>query len=497
MSRSVEIRLERLEVKRKKQLGNKMLRLFPDWLETELRQHDWAIETKGEQGVPRPEWQYQALPAQHAFHTDLSTRFKGYSGPIGSGKSYALVYEALFLSRMNPGLLGLVGAPTYRMLEDSTQRTFFEVLAAEGIDYIFHKQENRLRFPANGSEVIFRTMENPERLRGPNLAWFALDELTYTREEAWTRLLGRLRHPQARRLCGCAVWTPKGYDWVHHRFVEEQHPDYRLVQATPKENTYLPPDFYDQLKESYAERFYRQEVLGEYLDIFGGNAYYAFCEENVRPVEYDPSLPLCWALDFNVDPMCSLICQIEEYKPRAWSPPWACSKVLRVLDEIVLSDSNTEASAEEFIHRTANLRGFPRPVPLIIYGDASGNSRTTKSTRTDYELLREIFRHWPAHYRVALRTNTANPVVRDRVNTVNSVLRNTSGVRSILIDPKCRELIKDLHQVKWRRDAAGNPTGDLDKSDSQRTHVSDALSYLVAQEWGLRPSGGERPGFVQ
>jgi hypothetical protein len=70
----------------------------------------------------------------------------------------------------------------------------------------------RLRFPANGSEIIFRTMENPERLRGPNLAWFALDELTYTHEAAWTRLLDRLRHPHARRLCGCAVWTPKGYD---------------------------------------------------------------------------------------------------------------------------------------------------------------------------------------------------------------------------------------------------------------------------------------------
>ena len=78
---------------------------------------------------------------------------------------------------MNPGLLGLVGAPTYRMLQDSTQRTFFEVLAAEGIDYAFNKQENRLRFSSNGSEIIFRTMENPERLRGANLAWFALDEL--------------------------------------------------------------------------------------------------------------------------------------------------------------------------------------------------------------------------------------------------------------------------------------------------------------------------------
>jgi len=444
--------------------------------------------------LPATDWQYQALPAQREFHADLTSRFKGYSGPIGSGKSFALVYESLFLSRMNPGLLGLVGAPTYQMLRDSTQRSFFEVLAVEGIDYTFKKQENRLRFTANGSEIIFRTMENPERLRGANLAWFALDELTYTREDAWTRILGRLRHPDARRLCGCAVWTPKGYDWVHQRFIEQRSPEYKLVQATPKENTHLPADFYDQLKECYADRFYRQEVLGEYLDIYGGNAYYAFSEDNLREVRYERDLGLCWALDFNVDPMCSVICQIEEFRDLSWDR--ATNRVLRVVDEIVLANSNTEAAVEEFIRRTSNLKGFPWPIPLTIYGDASGSSRTTKTGRTDYQVIQDMFKN-NHQYRINMRQNTANPAVRDRVNTMNNMLKSVSDQRNVLIDPKCRELIKDLRQVRWHRDAAGNPTGDLDKSDAQRTHVSDALSYLVAQEWGLRPSGGERPGFVR
>ena len=380
------------------------------------------------------------------------------------------------------------------MLRDATQRTFFEVLAAEGIDYTFRKQENRLRFTANGSEIIFRTMENPDRLRGANLAWFALDELTYTREEAWTRILGRLRHPEARRLCGCAVWTPKGYDWVHQRFLEQRSPEYRLVQATPKENTHLHADFYDQLKESYAERFYRQEVLGEYLDISGGNSYYAFSEENVRKVGYDAGLGLCWALDFNVDPMCSVICQIEEIKVRPWLP--VSDRMLRVVDEIVLKDSNTEAAVEEFISRTSQLKGFPRQIPVTIYGDASGNSRTTKAARTDYQLIQEIFKHHP-NYRIAMRQNTANPAVRDRVNTMNNMLKTASDLRTVFIDPKCQELIKDLRQVHWHRDATGNPTGALDKSDAQRTHVSAALSYLVAQEWGLRPFAGVLPELMQ
>ena len=97
---------------------------------------------------------------------------------------------------------------------------------------------------------------------------------------------------------------------------------YRLSpgEATARENIHLPADFYDQVRECYAERFYRQEALGEYLDVFKGNAYYAFSEENVRPVEYDRDLALCWALDFNVDPMCAVICQIEETKTRPGPP---------------------------------------------------------------------------------------------------------------------------------------------------------------------------------
>lgn len=492
-TRTLQRRLDRLEHSR--HTSRSHVRAFPAWLEPEIDGHGWAASNVI--NIDSADWRYDTLPAQRVFHGNLTARFKGYSGPIGSGKSHALIYEALLLSRLNPGLLGLIAAPTYRMLQDSTQRAFFEVLAVEGIDHVFRKQDNRLRFTSNGSEIIFRTLENPERLRGPNLAWFAVDELTYAREEAWTRLLGRLRHPQARRLCGCGVWTPKGYDWVHRRFVEQSSPDYHLVRATPKENIHLPGDFYEQLKDSYNELFYRQEALGEYLDIFGGQAFHAFSDANVEPVVCDPNLSLCWALDFNVDPMCSVICQVEEWK----RTPWATAshetrKHLRVLDELALPNSNTVEAAEAFIDRVGKLHELPNPVVIRIYGDASGNSRSSKSTRTDYELIRDVFRG-QSRFQITLHQNKANPIVRDRVNTMNHALRSAAENRSITIDPRCRELIQDLRQVRWKRDAAGNTTGELDKSDPGRTHVSDALSYLVCKEFGLRGTVGAGKGILQ
>jgi hypothetical protein len=57
---------------------------------------------------------YAPLPSQRKFHASKA-RFKGFSGPIGSGKSQALCQEAIRLTYLNPGRQGLVGAPTYTM----------------------------------------------------------------------------------------------------------------------------------------------------------------------------------------------------------------------------------------------------------------------------------------------------------------------------------------------------------------------------------------------
>lgn len=68
---------------------------------------------------------YTPLPSQQRFH-DLDCRFKGFSGPIGSGKSQALCHEAIRLTYQNPGRMGLLGAPTYGLpLDGGTRRAVY------------------------------------------------------------------------------------------------------------------------------------------------------------------------------------------------------------------------------------------------------------------------------------------------------------------------------------------------------------------------------------
>jgi hypothetical protein len=125
---------------------------------------------------------YSPLPSQKRFH-DSAARFKGFSGPIGSGKSQALCQEALKLTYLNPGRTGLIGAPTYPMLRDATQTALIEILDGNRIPYEWNRGENFLVMRETRSRILFRAVEEFERLRGSNLAWFGLDELTYTSEE--------------------------------------------------------------------------------------------------------------------------------------------------------------------------------------------------------------------------------------------------------------------------------------------------------------------------
>jgi hypothetical protein len=357
------------------------------------------------------------------------------------------------------------------MLRDSTLTALTETLNDNQIPFELNKADGVLTMQDTGSRILLRAVDEFERLRGTNLAWFGLDELTYSREGAWLRLEGRLRDPRAVRHCGFAVWTPKGFDWVYRKFFSHHAEGYEVVQAKPFENRFLleqVPDFYERLRGSYDENFYRQEVLGDYLNVKGGLAYHEFDRaRNLRPMTADPARPLIWALDFNVNPMCSVVAHADR------------NGDVSVLDEIVLRRATTEQACEEFEKRF----GLPQ-AGVVVYGDASGAAMNTTGY-SDYQVIRNYFAS--RQVRVSYRIPKSNPLVRDRVSLVNARLRNTRGETRLFIDPKCIELIADFEQVSYREDST-----EIDKDkDRNRTHLSDALGYLIWQE-DRKGTAGER-----
>lgn len=416
-------------------------------------------------------WNFRPLPSQRAFAA-TQTRFKGFSGPVGSGKSAALCFEVVRQTFLNFGRQGLLAAPTYAMLRDATLASMFNLLEQMDLEFELKKSDGEFSLTAvKDGVVLLRSLEEPERLRGTNLAWFGIDELSYTREEGWLRLEARLRDPKAPHLCGFAVWTPQGHDWIYRRFIQKPVAGYGVVLAKPFENKHVldrTPDYYERLENSYDPRFYRQEVLGEYINSRADRVYQCFnTAVHVVEHEYDRRRPLMWALDFNVSPMSSVLAQLVNEK-------------LAVIDEIVLERATTDEACAEFANRYQG-----HLAALEVYGDASGRNMHTTGT-SDYSMLQTYLTR--AGFKdVRIKVPTSNPPVLKRVQRVNALLTNANGEVRLEVHPKCKELIRDFEEVLFKPDS-----GVIDKvRDFKRTHASDALGYLIWYLHGDKQTAGE------
>jgi hypothetical protein len=134
------------------------------------------------------------------------------------------------------------------------------------------------------------------------------------------------------------------------------------------------------------------------------------------------------------------------------------------------------------------------PLHIHVYGDATGEQHRTSASRTDWQIVKEFFGRYRDRFHVSFHVPSANPPVKDRINCVNARLRNHAGQNRLLVDPRCKHLIKDFEQVCWKTDPHGNTLADLVKSDPLRTHVSDAVGYLIAREFSMQAIRGERSG---
>ena len=93
-----------------------------------------------------------------------------------------------------------------------------------------------------------------------------------------------------------------------------------------------------------------------------------------------------------------------------------------------------------------------------------------------------------AYQNVQFRVPPSNPSVRERVALVNAKLLSAGDEVRLFIHPKCTGLVADFEEITYKPD-----TSVIDKErDPKRTHLSDALGYLIWQEYRPRVTFGEQ-----
>lgn len=117
-------------------------------------------------------------------------------GGYGSSKSYNTALKIL-LKLLKEKRKCLVVREVYSTHRDSTFSLFKEIISDMGLDDLIKNKVSPLQIDfRNGSQIIFRGMDKPEKLKSINdvtVIW--CEECSELKYEGFKELIGRLRHP--------------------------------------------------------------------------------------------------------------------------------------------------------------------------------------------------------------------------------------------------------------------------------------------------------------
>tara|TARA_Y100000361_G_scaffold42295_1_gene36346 strand:- start:346 stop:1620 length:1275 start_codon:yes stop_codon:yes gene_type:complete len=398
-------------------------------------------------------------------------KFPALVAGYGSGKTYALCLKALIEVGRNPGKIVLLAEPTFPMMRDVLQPTLEELLRELGFQYKYTAGDTSYKITwKNGyGSIILRSAENWRRWAGLNLAAFGIDEAALLKtDHAWKMGISRLR--DGYHLTGFTTTTPEGFNWHYDYWKKEPKQGYKLFHGKTTDNKFLPQEFIDSLLDNYDAKLVQAYLNGQYVNMQHGQAYYMFDrKKHVKPVKYDENKQVIFCIDFNVSPMCACIVQVHKQEPK-----------IRVVDEIVISHQGEYELMTEKIVRILK-RKYPKSEyarddifkkrkirdNYLCYPDPSGQAKSTSSRMTDHDILRQGG--------MLVKVKKRAPLIVDRLNSVNNAFK------SMVIDPKCKTLIRDFEQV-----ALKEHTRELDKSNQELTHMSDAIGYFIDYEFPVR-----------
>jgi len=383
--------------------------------------------------------------------------FPAFVGGFGSGKTAAAIARAMALKAHFYNCDVAYYLPTYPLIEDIAFRRFPDLCDRKEFAYKLNKASAYIEFPGAG-RIVFRTMENPERIVGYEVAHSVVDELdTLPLEKArtvWNKIIARNRQKCSMPNTVAVATTPEGFRFVHERWVKNPAPGYVLFRAKTMDNeANLPAGYIDNLRNSYPSQLLAAYLDGEFVNLTAGSVYPEFdralnaSTETIRDKE-----TLHVGMDFNVSHGAAVIHVLRGDDPHA----------VAELTEVFDTPAMVRLLTERFKSRGHSL---------IIYPDASGkNGKSQNASESDFALLRQAG--------FSICANPGNPAVKDRVLSVNAML-NKDGRRRYRVNPEtCPHLVEALEKQAY--DKFGEP----DKK-SGMDHVLDAAGYVIVYRYPI------------
>ena len=362
------------------------------------------------------------------------------------GKTYLCITEMMKYATKPMQNIWYV-APTFKMAKEICWSNLKIILNEFNWIEDINETNLTIRIKKSNSVISLKSADQPDALRGTGINFLILDEFADIDKRTWFEVL---RASVADTL-GDVLFTgtPRGYgNWSYEMYLKgKQDEEWESFQFTTLQGGMVDKRELEQARLDLDVRTFRQEFEGTFEN-YAGAVYYNFHPvESVNDKQIDWKKPLHIGMDFNVDPMSASVAQIEKEK-------------IYFVDEIVIYSSNTDEMCQEIHDR------YGTKIPIFIYPDpASRQRKTSAGGRTDLSILQN------AGFKV--KAKFKHTAIRDRVNAVNSRLKDSQGKRYIFVSQSCKTLIKGLQRQIYKEN-----TNIPDKEDGY-DHMNDALGYLI------------------
>ena len=410
-------------------------------------------------------------------------------GGYGSGKSYQTALK-IILKLLEERRKALVVRQVFDTIQESCYDLFYEILDELGLltdsPYVYRKDKNKvlalkspLRFNFhNGSKIIFKGLDKPDKVKSINnvsIIW--LEECSEINFAAYEELLGRLRTPYL-SMHFILTCNPVGKEnWVYNHFFkrtnddgdeevildEEKLYDKRCIvkdgvyyhHSLPTDNPWLPWQYLKRLDG--LQKFDRYLYMVARWGRFGATGTRVLPQivipDNAKQFrkaieELGPESQY-FGFDFGFEESFNAVVSMAVDIKKSY---------LYIFDEIYINHVTDDkmATLEEMLTLKDKLDAY----------NAQGYNKVIVADNEDPKAI--------SYYR-----QSGYPIRACRNKFRGSRLSNTRKIkrfRKIFVSPKCKNTIRELRDLVYKKDSKGNVIYDEFNIDP---HTFSAIWYAL------------------
>jgi len=360
-----------------------------------------------------------------------NTNYKIYViyGGAGSGKSYT-VTQFLIARRLlrykNKRLL--VTRKYNPSLKQTAYSLMLEWLQKFKVKYEEKKSEQVINLP-NGSEILFRGMDDAEKIKSSEFNYIWMEEATEFSMQDFLQLRLRLRRANAGQRNQMFLTFNPVSSWVTDHFLKQEQEDVGILQTTYKDNIRFLDDDYVKALEDLANQdlsFYQIYALGQVAEL-KNKVYNNYVVVKDLPSSYDE---IIYGVDFGYNNP-SVILEIGIKDGNIY--------IIKELYKTHLTNSELIEETKTFVHANSD-----------VYADAAEPDRIKEIEQAGFNIY---------------------PAKKEVKNGIDFLKR-----KKIYIHENCTNTIEEIKNYKYKEDRQGNV---LEEPVKFNDHAMDAMRYAV------------------